>query len=96
MLSNDFAHGHIGKALLVITEKGRSVDACENRCLSRGALRTSFHTETWIGGNQNALVRSGHSFVFEDCERLCAVEPIERIVWPARADAEAIDEEEQD
>jgi len=94
MFSNDFAHRCVGKALLVITEKGRSVDACENCCLSRCALWASFNTEPWICGNENAVVREGVDLVLKDCEWFCILESIERIVWASRPDAETVDEEE--
>ena len=92
MLANDLAHGFIRKALLVIAEQRGRVDACEDRCLPRRALRSSFDAEARIRANEQPVVREFGFFVCEDGERRggILVELGERIMRPARADAETV------
>ena len=87
MLTDDRAHGFVGKSLLMIAEQGGCVHAGQDRRLTRRALRSAFDAEPRVSPHEHAVVWQLRFFIREDSERrsLCA-EPVERIVRAACAD----------
>src|SRR5436190_20908 len=76
-------------------ESCRSIDAGKNRCLARGALRPACDAQARISGNHDAVKRNLIGFILKDSQRFGVRETIERIMWPARADAETVNEEKK-
>ena len=96
MLANDFQHRRVWKALLVITEQRRRVDAGENRRLPGSALWPAFNAEAGVCRNNNALVDRFQVLVAEYRERFCIIESVQRIERSTRTNSQAINEEKQD
>ena len=96
MLANNIEECLIRKALLVRARDFRRVDAREDRGLTGSALRTAFYPEAGVGRDQMTAKWYLRSFIGKNCEGCGVNQSVERIVWTARADAETVDEEEQE
>jgi hypothetical protein len=95
MLANDIQQGPIRKALLVIADRRRGVNARENRRLAGCALGASFNPQPRIGNREGPIEGNYGLFVLKYCQWRRAVETVERIVRPARTDAQAINKKQQ-
>ena len=95
MLAQDFAQALVRKTLLVVAEEGGGVDAREDGRLARRALRPALDAEPRVGPREHAAVRERRLLVLKDGEgRGPFAQHVERVVRPARADAEAVNEDE--
>ena len=95
MLADDFAQSLVRKALLVMAERGGRVDAGEDGRLPRGALRAALDAEPRVRLGVQPAGGEPRLLAPEDGERRGLLpEQVERVVRPARADAEAVHEDE--
>ena len=94
MLADDFAQRRVREALLVVAEERGRVDARQNRRLTRSALRSPSDAERRVGSDERAAEGQARLFALKDRERRrLFAEQVERVVRPARAYAEAVNED---
>lgn len=95
MVANDFQQGRIWKALFVITEQCRRIDAGENCRLPRSALRPALNAETGVGWNNDSIVDRLQGFIAEMRQGFSVIETVQRIERSPRTDTEAVNEEKK-
>src|SRR5688572_4680643 len=96
LAADDFEQCLIGKSLLVITDRCGRIDAGQDRRLAGGTLRTPLDAESRIGRHHDAFEKRFRNFVLKDCEWRSVGKVVERIERTASADAQAVNEEQQD
>src|SRR6266571_4295051 len=95
MRADDIQQRLIGKALFVVTNRRRCIDASKDRCLTRSTLGPAFYTQTGVRGYDDSAERSFACFTLKYCQRLGIAQSIERIVWSSRSDSQAINEKKK-
>jgi hypothetical protein len=95
MLANDIQQRPIRKALFVMADGCRSINACQNRRLPRSALRPAFDAHARVGNGERAAKGDFRLLLLKDGQWRRVIQPVERVVRATRANPQAINEKEQ-